>query len=40
MTQKQALEEPSDDLEGADGAVFNGESVFKSTYESNDEGGD
>ena len=30
----------SDDLEGADGAVFNGESVFKSTDESNDEGGD
>ena len=29
----------SDDLEGADGAVFNGEGVFKSNDESNDEGG-
>jgi|LauGreDrversion2_2_1035103.scaffolds.fasta_scaffold251399_1 hypothetical protein len=27
-------------LEGADGVVFNGEGVFKSTDESNDEGGD
>ena len=28
------------DLEGEDGAIFNGESVFEFTDESNDEGGD